>query len=77
MIVLCAHINIRGGSRTRETGVRPASARRALMFACIGRLGACPPRNILDFRPSEIVAGAIWGRNTRPPHLLHPPCLRS
>ena len=29
-------------------------------------MGACHPRNFLDFRPSEIVAGAIWGRNTRP-----------
>ena len=25
-----------------------------------GGLGACFPRKILDFRPSEIVSGAIW-----------------
>ena len=33
-------------------------------FACearhLGGLGACPLRKILDFRPSEIVSGAIW-----------------
>ena len=22
--------------------------------------GACPPRKILDFKPSEIVSGTIW-----------------
>ena len=25
----------------------------------LGGVGACPPRKILDFRPSEIVSGAI------------------
>ena len=53
----------------RRGFVRPALEERAL-----GGSGGMPPRNFLDFRPSEIVAGAIWGRNTRPPHLLHLPC---
>ena len=59
----------RGGSRIRETGVRQARARvrPALVEHTLGGAGRHPPP---DFRPSEIVAGAIWGRNTRPPHLL-------
>ena len=26
----------------------------------LGGLGACPLRKSLDFRPSEVVSGAIW-----------------
>ena len=46
--------------------VTPALEERTLGGGgCVGGLGACPPRNFLDFRPSEIVAGNL-GRNTRP-----------
>ena len=63
---------IRGGSRIRETGVRQARARvrPALEERTLGGSGCMLPQKYLDFRPSEIVVGAIWGRNTRPPHLL-------
>ena len=42
--------------------VRPALEERTLGG---GIWGHAPPRNLLDFRPSEIVAGNL-GRNTRP-----------
>ena len=49
---------IRGSSGLR---VRPALEERTL-----GGSGGMPPQKHFGFRPSEIVAGAIWGRNTRP-----------
>ena len=42
------------GVLTTENG---AVAREA---SNLGGSGAYPPKNILDFRPSEIVSGAIW-----------------
>ena len=42
----------------------------------LGGSGACSPRRFLDFRPSEIVAGAMLGEilgALGPPRLLHLP----
>ena len=39
---------------TTENGVVAREARH------LGGFGGMPPRKILDFRPSEIVSGAIW-----------------
>ena len=41
-----------------------------------GGQGACSPRRFLDFRPSEIIAGAMLGEilgALGPPRLLHLP----
>ena len=52
--------------------------------ALLGGSGVCPPRKILDFRPSEIVSGAVLGQNSStiddPPPLKQPsqaraPCI--
>ena len=56
----------------RRGFVKLARVRPALEECTLGGSGGMPPHKFLDFRLSEIVAGAIWGRNTRPPHL---PCL--
>ena len=45
-----------------EQRIDVGAAREARL---LGGLGACPPRKILGFRPSEIVSGAILGRNSK------------
>ena len=63
-----ARIESKGRHKSGIMGSSGSRVRPALEERNLGGSGGmpAPPTNFLDFRPSEIVAGAIWGRNTRP-----------
>ena len=46
----------------REGGAAVAELKYSARSALLGRSGGMPPRKILDFRPSEIISGAVLGK---------------